>query len=88
MLRQPVIHRREPLDSSAIMPQSNSFLVTSWAHISIGRDRSNRLHLARCLRCGQMIAAGKERKPVEDAATRHSCDHKFAAPVFSPSRQR
>lgn len=74
--------------SAIIFPQLDPiFWMNSRAHISIGRDRSNRLQVAQCLRCGQMIAAAKERRTVEAAAARHSCDPKLASPTGPPSKQ-
>jgi hypothetical protein len=64
------------LTGGDIIAAPTLFLMSAWSHISIGRDRSNRLDVARCLRCGQMIAAGIDRKTVEIAANTHSCERR------------
>ncbi len=41
--------------------------------VNIENDPTRRLLIARCLKCHEMIIAGKERKLVEAAALRHHC---------------
>ncbi len=41
--------------------------------VNIENDPTRRLLIARCLKCPDMIIAGKERKLVEAAALRHHC---------------
>lgn len=43
------------------------------AHITITRDHSDRLLVARCVRCGQLIGACKARKTLEVAIGNHHC---------------
>jgi hypothetical protein len=41
--------------------------------VNIEDDPTHRLLIARCLKCHEMVVAGKERKLVEAAALRHHC---------------
>ncbi len=45
----------------------------AWVSVEIEEDPSRRLLIARCLKCREMVVAGKERKTVEAAALHHQC---------------
>ena len=63
--------------SLAIQPSRASYLhMGRWAHITVTLDSSKRLYLARCVRCGHLIAAGKDRTYVEGVAANHHCEMK------------
>ena len=49
---------------------------TRWAHIIVTRDSTNRMHVARCMRCGQLISAATEPGIVERTAANHHCEAK------------
>ncbi len=49
----------------------------AWVSVQIEDDPSQRLLIARCLKCREMVVAGKERKMVEAAALHHHCWKNF-----------
>ena len=60
------------------------------ANIHVGRDRTGRLHVARCLRCGELVAASTDLEAVERAAGRHACNRPgaFRAESERPKPER
>ncbi len=46
------------------------------AHIHIGRDRTGRLFIARCLRCGQFLGSKPKLPALLEAAREHMCASK------------
>jgi hypothetical protein len=52
------------------------------AHVTITRDHTGRLHVARCVRCGHLIGAGKSKKMLDVAISNHHCEVK-SVPVRS-----
>ena len=60
--------------------------MARWTHIAVGRDRSNRLSVARCLRCGHLVAASKDRRQIDSASANHHCEKRstFVRPQRRP----
>ena len=45
----------------------------NWDHFTISRDQSGRIYIARCVLCGQLIAATPDRLKTFQLAANHDC---------------